>query len=399
MPGNYSLYFHIPFCRQRCHYCDFNTYAGLEELIPAYTRALCAEIVQVGRAAGEALPVHTVYFGGGTPSLLPAAALGDILQAVRAAFDCLPELEVTIEANPGTLSLAYLREISRLGVNRLSLGMQSAQAEELRLLGRRHTLDDVQRAVAWARQAGLENLNLDLIYGIPGQDLASWEGSLRAALAWQPQHLSLYALTIETGTPLQRQAAQGLLAEVDDDLAADMYELAQERLAAAGFEQYEISNWARRNAAGRLLAARHNLQYWRSEPYLGFGAGAHGYANGWRTANALSPAVYIQRLQLAGDESHLEFPCSRAVEESRPLSISDEMGELMIMGLRLTEEGVSRQKFRQRFGQELEQAYPGEIARLIGQGLLEWTGPGAEDRLRLTRRGYLLGNVAFREFV
>lgn len=389
---SYSLYLHIPFCRHRCAYCDFNTYAGLEGLIPAYVGALKVEIELLAEAAGCRLPAHTVFFGGGTPSLLPAAAIEEIMRTLHACFDLAPEVEVTLEANPGTLSLEFLQALRDLGINRLSLGMQSANAFELALLERQHDFGDVIRAVAWARKAGFENLNLDLIFGLPQQSQETWRHSLELALDLKPEHLSLYALTLEHGTPMQHWAVRGLISEPDPEAAADMYEWASARLAEAGFRQYEISNWARLDPHGDLLACRHNLQYWRGLPYLGLGAGAHGYANGVRTVNVLAPAAYIERLSSGGRGA---FPCTPATLSARKVTTEDELGETMMMGLRLVEEGVGDTEFSSRFGRSLRQVYGPQIERLQSLGLLEWAG----ERLRLTERGRLLGNQVFVEFV
>jgi oxygen-independent coproporphyrinogen-3 oxidase len=388
----YSVYLHIPFCTHRCGYCDFNTYAGLEDLIPAYVGALCREIALLGESAGQRLPVHTVFFGGGTPSLLPPAELRRILEALGEAFELLSDVEVTLEANPGTVTRDTLSAYRSLGVNRLSLGMQSASPEELRILEREHSVFGVIQAVKAARQAGFENLNLDLIFGLPGQLLAGWQRSLELALGLGPEHLSLYALTVEHGTPLSHWVGRGLLPEPDPDLAADMYEWAAERLEQAGFGQYEISNWARRDGNGGLRACRHNLQYWRNQPYLGLGAGAHGYAGGFRVANVLVPAAYIQRLREGGVQP---FPRTPAAASATPIDRAAEIGETMMMGLRLTSEGVSARAFGERFGVPLGELFAKPIDKLTRQGLLEWTG----ERLRLTERGKLLGNRVFVEFI
>ncbi|HJW90234.1 MAG TPA: radical SAM family heme chaperone HemW [Anaerolineales bacterium] len=410
MPS-YSLYLHIPFCHHRCNYCDFNTYAGLEDLIPDYVHALCRETMLLAESAGERLPVGTIFFGGGTPSLLPIPLLEQILATINAGFDLLPDAEITLEANPGTLSLAYLLQLRALGVNRLSLGMQSAQPEELRLLEREHDYGDVLGAVLWARQAGFKNLNLDLIFGLPYQTVAAWENNLELALRLDPDHLSLYALTLEHGTSLAHWVARGLLAEPDQDLMAEMYELASGRLEEAGFEQYEISNWARRSGDNGLYQCRHNLQYWRNLPYLGIGAGAHGYAGGVRTANILAPAAYIQRClaQVEQDRRQpFKFPLTPATVNAHPVDVPSEIGDTLMMGLRLTLEGVSRAAFLNRFGTPLESIYHVEIEKLIRQGLLEWADPeggasegGASegDRLRLTQGGRLLGNQVFIHFI
>jgi len=399
----YSLYLHIPFCIHRCGYCDFNTYAGLDEHIPRYVDALCAEIEFAGQSAGERLPVHTIFFGGGTPSLLPAPALERILQAMQASFDLIPGCEITLEANPGTLSPDFLRQIRLLGVNRLSIGMQSAHPHELRLLERQHNYLDVIQAVTWARQAGFDNLNLDLIFGLPEQNLETWQHSLELALGLHPEHFSLYALTLEHGTPFGHWASRGLLSEPNPDVAADMYEWSAERLDKEDYAQYEISNWAKRHGgspqdSGKIQSCRHNLQYWRNLPYLGFGAGAHGYANGVRTENVLAPQAYIRRFAGSYQRSAISFPVTPATQTSQPIDQKTEIGETMMMGLRLTDEGVSAASFYQRFGQTLDEIFAAQIQRLIRLGLLEWAGEQG-DILRLTKRGRLLGNQVFMEFI
>ncbi|MDD5467387.1 MAG: radical SAM family heme chaperone HemW [Anaerolineales bacterium] len=391
----YSLYLHVPFCHHRCGYCDFNTYAGLEGLIPAYVQALRREIELLASSAGRPLQAGTVYFGGGTPSLLTPTQLETILIKLAECFSMEGGVEVTLEANPGTVTLDYLRQVRSLGVNRLSLGVQSADADELRFLEREHTFEDVQRSVAWARAANVTNLSLDLIFGLPGQSLADWKRSLQAALELAPEHISLYALSIEHGTPLHARLLRGEVGSPDPDAAADMYEWASECLVGAGYEQYEISNWARRETSGELLACRHNLQYWRNLPYLGFGAGAHGYSDGWRTVNVLSPAAYIQRCQSG---IALDFPRTPATTHIQAVDRVAEIGETMMMGLRLTQEGVQASAFEGRFGEALETKFGRQIADLVAKGLLEWaSAPG--ERLRLTQRGRLLGNQVFVNFV
>ncbi len=391
----YSIYLHIPFCRHRCAYCDFNTYAGQEALIPDYVEALLAEIESL---KSPHLPVHTVFFGGGTPSLLPPSAVARILDAIARCFHLLPNAEITLEANPGTVTLESLRALRAAGVNRLSLGMQSAHPDELRLLEREHSFPDVIRAVEWARRAGFSNLNLDLIYGLPFQSLERWQSNLEWALRLNPEHLSLYALTIEHGTPFGRWVGRGLIPAPDDDMAAAMLEWSAERLEQAGYVQYEISNWARDPSSSPpaelpRYACRHNLQYWLTLPYLGFGAGAHGYAAGYRYANVLRIRTYIERLRTT---SQREFPLSPAVVHVHRQTLEDEMGEFMMLGLRLTRQGVSLDTFRQRFGREARELYGKQIARLLQDGLLEVF---EENRLRLTPRGRLLGNRVFREFI
>jgi oxygen-independent coproporphyrinogen III oxidase len=380
-----SLYLHIPFCRHRCSYCDFNTYTSLDGLKEAYTAALCAEIKQVGGEEGR--PAHTIFFGGGTPSLMTPAQLGAILQAVRAHFDLQPTAEISLEANPGTVSEAYLSALRGLGLNRLSFGAQSAIASELALLEREHDFAAVATAVAQARAAGFDNISLDLIYGVPGQTLTSWEESLQAALALRPDHLSLYCLTIEPGTPMRRWLRDGRFTPPDPDLAADQYELAGQLLAAAGFIHYEISNWTQ---PGRECA--HNLTYWRNNEYLGLGAGAHGHAAGTRYQVVKQPRVYIRRLSEAGDQV---YPWSTAVAQHHALDPAEAMTDTVITQLRLLQEGLDLDRFARQFGQSLAEAFPDTLPQLLEWGLLY----EQNDHLLLTERGRFLSNQVFYRFM
>ncbi|MCA9939348.1 MAG: radical SAM family heme chaperone HemW [Anaerolineales bacterium] len=383
--GSLSLYLHIPFCRHRCAYCDFNTYTSLDDLKDAYAAALCREIAQA--AAGIRRPAHTLFFGGGTPSLMPATRLADILRAVRTHFDLHEVAEITLEANPGTVDTPYLEALRAMGVNRLSFGVQSAHAEELALLERAHSFADVAAAVVMSRNAGIHNLNLDLIYGLPGQTLASWRASLQAALALRPQHLSLYCLIIEPGTPMHRWLQTGRISPPDPDLAADQYELARQILAEAGFIHYEISNWA---LPGHECA--HNLTYWRNQEYLGLGAGAHGYAAGCRYHIVKQPRVYIRRM--AGSAPG-PYPLTAAVADAYQLTRRQAMADTIITQLRLLQEGLDIAAFTAKFDQSVTEAYNGTVTDLIQWGLLRQT----EGFLRLTERGYFLSNQVFYRFL
>src|SRR5215217_7109356 len=305
----YALYFHIPFCTHRCAYCDFNTYAGQEEMIPAYVEALCKEIEFVGshsqreRMGNE---VHTIFFGGGTPSLLSPKQFESIFKSIQANCKLTDDAEITIEANPGTVSHDHLQQLRQIGINRISYGVQSANTEELRMLERIHNFFDVSEAVTAARKAGFRNLNLDLIYGLPEQKLSTWQTTVKRILDLHPEQISAYALTLEHGTPFGRWSSRGLLPLPDPDLAAEMYEWLSETLETNGYIQYEISNWAKPG-----YECRHNLQYWRGLPYLAFGAGAHGYANGYRYSNVLRIKSYIARFTSSQSLiSNLQFPLS-----------------------------------------------------------------------------------------
>jgi oxygen-independent coproporphyrinogen III oxidase len=360
-------------------------------------QALRKELKYVALSNPARLPVHTIFFGGGTPSLLSAAEFEKVFKSISEFYNLINDVEVTIEANPGTLSLEYLQDLRSMGVNRLSLGMQSSQPNELHLLERQHDFSAVVQSVGWARQAGFENVNLDLIFGIPYQTLESWQDTLQLAINLIPDHLSLYALTLEHGTPLENWVARGLVSAPDEDLAADMYELTGDVLDKAGYCQYEISNWAKRDREGKLLSCLHNLQYWRFLPYLGFGAGAHGYANQTRTANELAPARYIERMATEHCDEELVFPASPAAVEVSAVDRQRAIGEYMMMGLRLVQEGVSDQDFQERFKTSLDDEFGPVIEKLMKKGLLEHLHD--KQLLRLTQRGRLLGNQVFCEFI
>ena len=357
--------------------------------------------------------------------MLPTDLLARVLDACRETFDVAADAEITSEANPGTVDQAHFTGLRRMGVNRLSMGVQSFDDAELAWLGRIHSAEEAAEAFHAARRAGFANINLDFIFGLPDQNPAAWARTLAQAVHLAPEHLSLYSLTVEPGTPLFEQARRGAIAEPDDDLAADLYVLACDALATGGYEQYEISNWARIRSQGsgvrgqesesasqfphsqnepsgfQLPASsfqlprpqsgqssfqcRHNLVYWRHEPYLGFGAGAHSFAEERRWWNVRPVPEYIRRIE-AG-----QTPESEGEAIDRRLA----MGEMLMLGLRLVQEGVEDTRFRARFGAGLDEAFGAEIAELIRRGLLE----RLPDRVRLTPEGRLLGNQVFAEFL
>ena len=253
-----ALYVHIPFCAARCHYCDFNTYAGLDDLFAAYALALAEEIRREGRARARP-PARTLYIGGGTPTVLPPDLLARVVDACREAFDVAHDAEFSCEANPGTADLARFAALRQMGANRLSMGIQSFDDAELRWLGRIHTASEAETAVVAARAAGFTNINLDFIFGLPQQSPQTWLRTLARAVALQPEHLSLYSLTVEAGTPLAAEVRRGRSAALDDDLAADLYLAACDALAAGGYAQYEISNWARETEASAPTGQGGNL--------------------------------------------------------------------------------------------------------------------------------------------
>lgn len=374
-----SLYFHIPFCHTRCHYCDFNTYAGILPLREPYVRALLKEIELAGEMArladGSPRRSRTIFFGGGTPSLLSVEQVARVLAASRTAFAVDEEAEITLEANPGTLSLERLQGLRAAGVNRLSLGSQSFDADLLRALGRIHSPQEITQAVLFARQAGFTSLNLDFMFGLPDQTMRQWQDTLDEALALRPEHLSLYSLIIEEGTPFATWTAEGRITPGDEDLCADMYEYAEKRLRAAGYVNYEISNWS---LPGHQC--QHNLTYWWNLPYIGMGAGAHSCFGGRRFSDVLDPQEYIRQLK-AG-----QMP----VAESHELSRLQEMTETAFLSLR-TAMGLHLPTFAERFGESFAQ-FVGDRLRVVDEaGLLEHT----RDWLRLSERGRLLGNEVF----
>ena len=288
-----SLYVHVPFCQTKCPYCDFNTYQGIEGLRGPFVDALVGEIAAWGRALNGP-PVNTVFFGGGTPSYLPDGDLGRIMEAVGEAFDIRPDAEITVEANPGDLTSDKAASLLSQGINRISIGVQSLDNDLLNLLGRRHDADGAMAAYRTVRAAGFDNVNLDLIYGLPRQSLEQWQDTLLRLAELGPSHISLYALTVEEGTPLHRWVERGEVPHPDADLAADMYHYARELLGGRGYHHYEISNWSRPGPESKLdLASRHNLAYWRNLPYLGVGPGAHSCLGGYRFWDMDPPRGYV----------------------------------------------------------------------------------------------------------
>ena len=386
MAEPFSLYLHIPFCTVKCGYCDFNSYAGQEHLIPSYSEALVQE-ARLWRKATTGRPVSTVFFGGGTPSLMPLDEFATIFDGIQSTFEIAPDAEVSIEANPGSLDEAYLRGLLDLGVNRLSIGVQSFHDDELQSLDRIHSAGDAGEAYRAARAAGFANVSLDLIFGLPDQPIERWQESLEEAVKLSPDHLSLYALTVEEGTPLARSVARGRTPAPVADAQADQYEWTVRRLAGTAYEQYEISNWAKPG-----YRCRHNLTYWQCREYLGLGAGAHSYLDGVRFATAALPDRY---LALVRESSELatngagDAPM-RQVVTGETMTPELDISDTLILGLRLVE-GVSLAAFEERFGVELMAAVGDRLREPSDAGLVE-----VEDGcLRLTERGRLLGNEVF----
>lgn len=381
----YSLYLHLPFCAIHCTYCAFNIFTRAQKLIPHYVRALQNELTMV-QPPSE--PVHTIYLGGGTPSLLAPTQIDTLLKACQRAYTLSRNPEITMEINPGDVDQGYLESIREAGVNRLSIGMQSALPDELRLMARDHTPQAVSQVITAARKAGHTNISLDLIFGLPRQSFAAWRTTVREALSLQPDHLSMYALELEAGTALTRRVERGGLPQPDQDLCAEMYQWADSEAKQAGLIQYEISNWARPG-----WECRHNRQYWRYQPYLGFGAGAHGFAAGVRYEVMPDLRRY---LELAGSQrERLPFPLSAAAVQSRQIDPLEAMGEYIFTGLRQVQEGVNLRDFEARFGIALAEAFPKALAKLLQSDLITLD----QDRMRLTDQARLISNRVSLEFL
>ena len=374
-----SLYVHIPFCHTRCHYCDFNTYAGMLPLREPYVRALLTEIGMAGALTklpgGKPRRSRTIFFGGGTPSLLSVSQVSRILDACYDNFAVDEDAEITLEANPGTLSREQLVGLRAAGVNRLSMGAQSFDAELLKTLGRIHSPKDITQAVRDAQAAGFTSINVDFMFGLPGQTMRHWRETIDRALDLHIEHLSLYSLIIEEGTPFYTWTHEGRITPGDEDLCADMYEYADERLHAAGYVNYEISNWSLPG-----FQSRHNLTYWHNLPYIGVGAGAYSSFGGRRFSNVREPAEYIRMLKAQ------QWP----EVESETVDKAQAMSETAFLALR-TAQGLHLPTFEQRFALPFAQ-FAGDRLHMVEEaGLLE----RETEWLRLSKRGRLLGNEVF----
>lgn len=379
-----ELYLHIPFCAGKCAYCDFLSFAAPERAYDKYVEKLIEEIYSQSRAFGG-YQVSSVFIGGGTPSLLPAELTGELLAVLQECFAILPEAEVTIESNPGTLTMEKLETYLEGGANRLSLGLQSGNDGELKMLGRIHSYDDFLKSYQRARQAGFTNINVDLMSGLPGQTLPSWKSTLRKVMMLKPEHISAYSLMIEEGTPFFERYGSPVEESVPGgipDEAADreMYHLTRAILADHGYERYEISNYAKPG-----YECRHNIGYWTGAEYLGLGLGASSYTGGHRYHNTEDLKEYLS----------LDFKQPGvAVRDLQELSLEQRMEEFMFLGLRLMK-GVSDSEFLSRFGRNMWKVYGTALEKLTEQKLLEMEAPF----IRLTDLGIDVSNMVFSEFL
>jgi oxygen-independent coproporphyrinogen-3 oxidase len=381
----FSLYVHIPYCQAKCPYCDFNSDAAEQWPEARYVAALCAELQHYARdelwRGGEP---DTIFFGGGTPSLFTPQSIATVLHTARRLWSCNAGAEITLEANPGTVNADKLRAFRAAGINRVSFGVQSFHPHHLHRLGRIHNADEALAVVDMARQAGFDNISIDLIFALPQQTLEEWERDLVQACALHPDHISAYNLTYEDGTPFHKLLVQGVLRQLAEDLEAAMFTRTREILAAHGYAQYEISNYAR---PGR--SCRHNLNYWRGGLYLGIGAGAHSYTRrspretGQRSSNEKTPAAYMAVVEQYGH-------ARRAVEE---LTERQARGEFVFLGLRCLD-GFAAGDFYTRFGADCLAVFP-HVTILCDGGLLQCS----DGRWKLTAQGLLLADSVFATFL
>ena len=398
-----SLYVHIPFCLSKCPYCDFNTYQGIESQFGDFLTAVIQELTAWSVALGNPA-VNTIFLGGGTPSYLPDGDVASILEAISRNYRVRPGAEITAECNPNDLTDARCADLRSAGVNRISIGVQSMDNGLLAMLGRRHDATEAALALERCRGAGFDNISLDLMYGLPQQSLRQWQNTVTGVISLRPEHLSLYALTLEEGTPLRRWVEQGRLPEPDPDLAADMYDHARVALADAGYHHYEISNWSR---PGR--ESEHNLAYWRNLQWLGVGPGGHsslrigdGVPDGCRFWTVRSPRDYA-RLAKEWADSVRPWPAASAdaiasvptVDGQEVIDEATAAAETMFLGLRLLD-GLDLAAASAHIGINLDARYKRELAELTGEGLLVREGDG---RLRLAEEAYLVANQVFTRFL
>ena len=386
MTGPLSLYLHIPFCVRKCRYCDFLSGPQDEETREAYVRSLIREIEEQS-VCPRGTCVDTVFFGGGTPSVLTGGQIAGIMEALYGFFSIREDAEISMEMNPGTADAEKLLAFMSAGINRLSMGIQSMRDDELKTLGRIHTAQEARSSFELARKTGFDNINVDLMSALPGQSFESWQYTLGEAVRWAPEHISAYSLIIEPGTPFSSMYENGTLPPLpDEDTDREMYHFTKDFLAEHGYLRYEISNYA---LDGR--ECRHNSGYWTGHPYLGFGIGAASYVNGIRFSNDSDLSEYLKAFP--GDRAHAGQAAAVRAEQHR-LSGEEQMEEFMFLGLRMTA-GVKDQVFFERFGEKISDIYGPVLVRHISQGVLERT----EGGYRLTDRGVDVSNYVLADYL
>jgi oxygen-independent coproporphyrinogen III oxidase len=375
-----GIYIHIPFCATRCHYCNFATGGYESELALRYTAAVREEIARSDVSNNPMMRrVDTIYFGGGTPTTLTVEQISSLIETCRLRFDVASDSEITVEANPGSISQNYLEELRSAGLNRLSFGVQSFDDDELRMIGRTHSAEEAREAVRTARAAGFANVSIDLIAGLPEQKMETWRRNLEEAFALAPDHLSVYLLELYKDAPLLHRINRGELRAVDDELTVEMYFALMDEAERRGFERYEISNWAQPG-----FESRHNLKYWTGAPYWAFGISAAGYDGRARWSNTRNIHEYLDKIESS------QAPVAERIE----LDDEDRQSENLFLRLRL-KEGVDLDEHLRRFGVNALERYREEIDRLREAGLVEL----GENRLKISRAGAVLANEVFAAFV
>ena len=374
-----GIYLHIPFCSTRCHYCNFATGGYEAETAARYVRAMAMEIERSAGQRPGMRGVETIYFGGGTPTTLGVDQLKQLIELCRRHFEITPGTEITVEANPGSVSAEYLAGLKDIGVNRLSFGVQSFDDDELKMIGRSHNSDEARQAISLARAAGFDNISLDLIAGLPEQKTSTWRQNIAEIFALAPDHISVYLLELYRDAPLQHRIERGELQAIDDESTVGMYYDLVDEAARQGFGQYEISNWARPG-----FESRHNLKYWTGAPYWAFGISAAGYDGQTRWSNTRNINHYLERIERA------ESP----IDEVIALTDDDRQSEAIFLQLRLSE-GVDLPGHESRFGVDVLKRYEPELERLFEAGLIEI----ADSSLRITRAGKVLANEVFAAFI
>jgi len=370
-----GIYIHVPFCKSRCSYCDFATGLYQTELAERYVQALVIDL-QTTRADELSGIVDTIYFGGGTPSMLSSDQLERILAAVHSRFQIDPKVEVTIEINPGSVTKTKLKEFRALGINRASFGAQTFHDDELARLGRSHNAGDTLRTFEYLRAANFDNVSFDLIAGLPGQTMVQWQENVERSLGLTPEHLSFYLLEVHSNTPLAQHIERGIQPKPDDDLAAEMYKWMLERACDAGYEHYEISNLCLPG-----FESRHNTKYWQGDAYYGFGCSAHSFdGRSLRWSNERDVAAYVNAIE------NKQTP----IVEQTQLSDDERRAEAVFLGMRLLR-GINIDEYRNLFGIDIRSHYDQDLSRFLDAGLIEFDG----DVLRLTRAGALMSNEVF----
>jgi oxygen-independent coproporphyrinogen-3 oxidase len=378
MSNSIGIYIHIPFCRAKCFYCDFNSFACRDELVPAYFNALKKEILLYSEKL-KGFSIKSVFIGGGTPSAVDEHYIYEVISLLDSEFSLDERVEISIETNPGTLTKEKLELYKAVGINRLSIGLQAWQDQILKSLGRIHTAKEFEQNITLAKKIGFNNINVDLIFGIPGQTLEDWIETLKHVVALEPQHLSCYSLKIEEGTVFGNSLEKGELVPIEDEIDREMYSFCKDYLSIKGYKHYEISNFAKPG-----LECRHNMVYWKAEEYVGLGAGAHSYFKGLRFNNISDIESYIDGI----------YYNKVITENIEVINSKESMAEFMLLGLRLID-GVCMEEFKSRFNEEIYNIYGNQIGKMQEKGFLIVR----DGKIALSTIGLDYANQVFMEFI